>query len=237
MSDVKVITWSNGQTAVELPNAEISRPFSFEGGWTKIRVGVLIGVTTGSRDSISSQAFFAVGISSGKEAFGSTGTPRHYICVWQGTGAISYFSGSTTTYYSSYQNLYAAVGSSGSYVYSGVINTSQYFRPSTNDANKGVVPMFVDITKGDPNYTVQAFYPNGVANGTGYVTEEQLLREMQSTTPSYNATTEANIATTTAAEIAVSEASGSFDHAFVMWGREAPNPSLVVSAIAVARLA
>lgn len=236
MSDVKVITWSNGQQSVELPNAEISRPFSFEGGWTKIRVGVLIGLTTGSRDTISSQAFFAVGISSGKEAFGSTGTPRHYICAWQGTTTPTYASGSTTTYYSTYQNLYAAVGSSGSYIYSSIINSGQYLRISTNEADKGCVPFFVDITKGDPNYTVKAFYNNNVANNTGYVTEEQLLREMQATTPSYNNTTEASIVATAEGSVPVSEASGSFDHAFVMWGREAPNPSLVVSAIAVARL-
>ena len=239
MSEPYVRSWVGNQ-AVQLANSAIVRPVYFPPDWVKVRVGMLMGCTTGSLTSIQSHVKLFCGICSGYNGYGTSYSIDHAVGVRTGTSIFTYGSSSATISYYQQSNLFGMVESGARRIFTSTAlnSATAYFNIISEANNKGRFPYYVTITRGDPNYSVRVSYANTSAPGTttGRVTEEKFLQEMMSTTPTFVTADVPTMSQPSALTVPVSEASGSFDCINIAWNREHPNPELLIHAVAFALL-
>jgi hypothetical protein len=239
MSEPYVRSWVGNQ-AVQLANSTIIRPVYFPPDWKIVRVGMLMGCTTGSMVNMQSHVKFFCGICSGYNGYGVSSNITHAFGARTGTNNFTYQSSSATISYYQLSNVFGMVESNGVRIFSStVINTgTTYFNIVSEANNKGRFPYYVTITRGDPDYSIRISFANAATPGvtTGRVTEQNFLSQMMVTNPSFDSADTPTISNPSALTIPVSEASGSFDSINIAWNREDPNPELLVHAVAFALL-
>ncbi len=216
MSNVaqRVFVLGGNTTYMTLANEEFVRPLSISNNWTKLRLGIMCAVTPDGTNNFLTTTF-ALGICSGQaNPFGSNNTTN-----WTG---VEIFPASTVNYTANSGNPYYA-GASLAAMGKRVGNTNTTSQPGgvfQVGTNTGSVQrrsvLYIDITKGSPNYTIAAF-TQGTSNMAVDYTFANFLDGMEQTsTPSLNgvAWTALNSAT-----FANSEVAGIYDTFDLFWSK------------------
>lgn len=220
-------TESATKQGFKVSNSNVVRPHGIaDGDWTKLRFGVLCSLD-GPTTSITSSPRLYLGFCQGQTNLPLTVSTDDFLGVmnvaatltvgtmtfghyWGGTSGLKYVQRSGTT---------DTVGTTaGTWIIGNdVAQSTNAFGPTM---------MFVDITKGSPNYTVQAFHRNAQLSVTG-LTETEFLNQMSLSTPSFTRHT-----------LMASEAiaaSGTYDNVCIAWDRSVN--LFRVNSMAVSRLA
>jgi len=234
MSNPIIEVWNSNQV-VALKNSLIVRPYTLTGSWNTLRVGLVMGITTGSTANFASTPRLAIGICSGSTNVFGDAVCGHFVGIKTSTVTWTYSSQSANANkaYLITDAIYTRRSAGNpDYVTADISSNNMYFM--TPDAGKGRMVYYLDMAKTGSGFNMTFYAPNSPFNSNfGKITDEIFLREMQSLTPTFAAAEQTN-ATTTAAVVPISEVlSGSFDAVNIAWDREAPNPDILVYAIAV----
>lgn len=207
-------------------NAQFARPFNV-GAWSKIRVAFRMAVTdTGA--NLTGDVVFAMGICSGSTNLWGDATCQHAIGAgrivnnWtRSAGGPSY---SMTT-----NSNWQAVKKVGTTITNGSnLGVLILGAGAATGSTKGVFAL--DITKGSPNFTLQAFARN--ASATTDISQTAFYDWIE--VESYQTLT--SHGNGSAMALAVDEgANGTLDHVFFYWSRS--TPVFHISDIAVVRFA
>lgn len=190
--------------------------------WNKLRIGVRIAVNGSA--TVVGTPIFAMGVCSG------TGNPFN-----NGAASTDHFVGATT------RKSTWAYSAGFFYINSGTddwVPTKRVGTTATlgSQMNLLVLPavseervwiLFLDITKGSPNYTLQSFYSNNTL--VPHITREQFLETVE-----IEAATLSNHAWGTAQTLAVDEgADGALNAVNLAWDRAIPQ--IEISDVAIVR--
>ena len=222
-------------TRIRLTNSNFARLWSADVGtnWTTIRVGCRVSVED-SGTSLTSTPRFAFGICSGTSNIFMDATTSNWI------GLVTY--GGTWTRSTSPTKYMLG---NGSYFDSGIAAAKRVGSTLTTDAftnspfpgatylfdaTVNRVALFVDITKGSPNFTVRpTYYKTSAAND---VSVDTFLSQVAVSVPSITGHQYGN----ETKSIAIDEATNGFFNAInVAWDRT--SPAIEISDIAVVKLA
>ena len=243
MSNAKIEYWA-GHNAIELNHSLVVREFNLiTGSWTTLRIGMLYGITSGSRTSISGTPRFAFGICSGSTNVYGDSQTDHFLGFHTNMATWTYVSNSINSgeYYSLTIGQYIRRSTGPTDVVStDMISSTMYFVVPYVSASldKGIYPMFMDFTRpsGSTNYdmTMTVYYASGVSATNGLETDASFLSYMQQTgLPSMLSAVPSQTKT-----LLISESlSGSFNAINIAWNREAPDSAFLIYAVAVGVLA
>lgn len=198
------------ESAIQMANSCFSRGVSFPSGWKTIRVGMRLHMSN-TGGTLSSPTF-AFGICSGSANIFGDSTVGHFLgAVSTGPWAFQ------TTFYNNTSFVAAKkVGSSLTQSAAFIQNAAVQCQAATNTADRGF--MFIDITKGSPNYTLNLFY---LANTSGHdesVAKFLLLMEISGSnvvSSSYAYSADQTIACNEAVD-------GTFDSINISWNTSTP---------------
>jgi len=209
---------------VRLTNSNCARLWSSDVGtaWTKIRVGCRMSIeNTGA--SITSTPRFAFGICSGTSNIFMDPTTTHWAGFLTNATTMPFYSNGNYT--TSGECVVAKRISSTLTI--GSIIASNF---STQDCTTAARSMLcLDITKGSPNFTFQAFYNQTLP--TADVPLATYISQLTLTTPAFS-----NHGFGTAQTLAIDETTNGFFNAVnVAWDRS--SPAIELSDIAVVKLA
>lgn len=221
---------------IQLSNANFARLWSSDvgTGWTTLRIGCRISMTD-SGANVTSTPRFAFGICSGTSNIFMDATCTHWLgAITANTfrrvsaGPPAYYDLANNTGQPFYPATYIGTTLTlGSGLYGGSYNT---FLFDSTTANRAL--MFLDITKGSPNFSLKMF-SNAAPAGTQTATDVDLatyLTQVSLTSPSLTGHVMSNTQT-----IAVSEATNGFFNAVnISWDRSSPN--IEISDLAVVKL-
>jgi hypothetical protein len=220
-----------------LPNEEFVRTLAIGTDWNKIRLGVLLAVTPDGTNNLGGVALM-LGVCSGKtNPYGAASTTNfvgaalHTSNPGGTTGTLNYGAGSGNPYFSSGGSwpatrvgagLVAGTGAAVSFILTSNVGSTQ--RRS---------PLYVDIQKGTPNYTITRWVPD-LSQGpfqSGDCSPANFLTSLEVPTPTWQ-----NInLTSSSAALAASETPGALDTFDLFWNKAAF--PLEVYAIAAYRMA
>lgn len=214
---------------IQLSNSQCARQWSTSlgTGWTKIRVGCRISVTT-TGSNLSGTPRLAIGVQVGTaNLWQDAGGPTHWAGVlsnttWTahtGNGVQGYYLGSGLSIGKKIATTLTAGGSTGDF--------SLFWNSTTLRSC-----LFVDITKGSPNFTFNIFCFN-IANG--FISSDTSLATYLANVvlPSPSVT---NHAMSGAITLAIDEATnGYFDSVGIAWDRT--DALIEISDVCVVRLA
>jgi len=163
----EIIQWSTGFTdkGLALTNEEFVRTLYVGSTWTKIRLGIHFSPRTQAVSMAGVQ--FILGLCSGKTNPYNAGSTTNFVGVtWAGFGAVSgnlnsYF-GPPYFVYSNGNSILKRVGSTTTML---GLNSSAIIYMCLTEANQRGM-LFLDITKGSPNYTFSTFYSTFSAKST-----------------------------------------------------------------------
>lgn len=212
------------EVAFSLSNAAIARSVALPPAWSKVRIGARLH-TTNSGANLTGTPRFAFGLCKGTTNILGTASVDHFA------GLIS----TQATWLAQGGPFYGAVSCAPAKKVGAVLTVGTDFSVNavypSNAAAAGAdrVLHFIDITKGSPNYTFQAFYQN---SGTiADVSAATFLTQMQAATPSLS-----NHAQSTGVALAVDEgANGTFDA--IQWFCDQTTIAFELCDIAVVQLA
>lgn len=212
------------EVAASISNAAIARSVFLPAGWTKIRVGARLH-TTNSGAALGGTPRFAFGLCKGTSNILGAASVDHFagLITTEATWSLQAgpFYGGNTCAPAKKVGASLTVGANFS------INSVYPANAAAAGADR--VLHFIDITKGSPNYTFQAFMQN---SGTiGDVSAATFLAQMQAATPVLS-----NHAQSAGVALAVDEgANGTFDA--VQWFCDQPTIAFELCDIAVVQLA
>lgn len=222
---------------VSLANEELVRTLQIGSDWTKLRIGVLLAVTPDGTNNLASAAL-VLGLCSGTaHPYGAASTTNFIGAAFHAStpGATS----GTLTYTANSGNpLFSATGTApltrvGTALGSATGSSTALLLTANTGTTQRRSPLYLDITKGSPNYTVGRWSP-ATSQGqfqNGDCTPGEMLSVLENTAPTWLGLSLTSSSTT----IAASEAAGAFDSVDLFWNK-AGFP-LEVYALAVARLA
>lgn len=201
---IKVRTISGSpEAAAQLSGGSFARKISLPVGWSKVRVGIRLHLTsTGA--ALTGSNSVAIGLCSGlTNTFGDV-TTTHWAGLY--SDDVNFF---TTDRYAWATYPSKKVGTT---ITKGTRSTDVYIGAGAASASADIALFFVDITKGSPNYTFNLFLHS--ANSTpGNFTNADFLSFMQQATPSNTGYTYTSNVT-----VAVDEATdGVFDSINLYW--------------------
>lgn len=204
-----------------LTNSQFARALPFGTTWSSIRIGIRwhtrdIGVSTAAEN-------FCVGLCSGSTNLVGDATTDN----WCGMRTNSAGFRTSTTYRLSPRpsKKVGATFTDGS-AFSGLPNFDVGHGAATPAADRTL--LFVDITKGSPNYTFRVFA--NVAEGPSDRSLFNFLTQMEAATPSIS-----EHALSSNQTLAVDESGGVFNHVNISWGITIPE--IEICDLAVARFA
>lgn len=186
MSDIIQRTFASGaDKGITLDNREYARKMLIGTSWNRVRVGALVAMTPNGTSNISSIKF-TIGACSGIANPYSAASTTNFIGAIFGTanaatgGLWVYKDGSGNPFYRGEDGAGRSLKRVGSTTSpnAGLFSTSPVCIPTTNGAVQRRLAVMVDITKGSPNYTVQAYIPLDVATITVEKTVAEFVSEM-----------------------------------------------------------
>jgi hypothetical protein len=220
-----------------LANEEFVRTLAIGNDWTKLRLGVLLAVTPNGTSALGGTTFM-LGVCSGKTSpFGAASTTNfvgaalHTGTPGATTGTLGYGTSGDNPYFVSDGTWPAA--RVGTTLNSGTGDgTTVVFTANTGSTQRRS-PLFVDIQKGSPNYTITRWVPSAAQAQflTGDCTPVEFLAALEATPPTWlNLNLTGLVAT-----VAASEAPGALDTFDVLWNKTVS--PLEIYALAAYRLA
>lgn len=222
---------------VSLANEELVRTLAMGTDWTKLHIGVLLAVTPDGTNNLASAALM-LGLCSGTtQPYGAASTTNfvgaafHASTPGATSGTLSYVANSGNPVFSvtgtwPLTRVGTALGSATG-------SATGLMLTANTGATQRRSPLYLDITKGSPNYTVGRWTP-ATSQGqflSGDCTPGELLNVLENTTPTWLGIS----LSSTSSTLAASEATGAFDSVDLFWNK-AGFP-LEIYALAVARLA
>ena len=202
----------SGDKAVEMSNGRFARqPIAgLFSGWTTLRVALLVRMND-SGANITGTPRFMFGLCAGTSNIPGDATVTHACgCItnnatWTRTAGPPGYYSPLTIAPSTYINTTIATGTN--------LSTTSALGFSGTIVNAMV---FIDITKGSPNYSLRLLSRTNTASGAP--TQSDFNAQSVATTPAFTGHTY-----TAAQTIAVDEvANGTFDSAFVWWNQVTP---------------
>lgn len=226
-----------GDKYVSLANEELVRTLQIGTDWTKLRIGVLLAVTPDGTNNLASAALM-MGVCSGTtNPYGAASTTNFVGAAFHASapGATS----GTLTYNANSGNpVFTSVGTwpatrVGTTLGNATGSATAFMLTTNTGSPQRRSPLFLDITKGSPNYTVVRWTPSSSQSSflNGDCTLGELLNMLEVVSPTWLGIALSSISAT----IAASETAGAFDSVDLFWNK-AGFP-LEVYALAVARLA
>jgi hypothetical protein len=239
-----------GRNAIVLGNSQLIRKVNLPVSWSSVRIGVLVGFTSGSYP----RTFYTM-----------TGTPAFYVGLCSGSKGIldvdkghcigvTYTDGFPTTHSTALGGP-EQLNTQIAYGYTAVTNSAITLTTDMMSAGGGIfiaqtgsgttwgpTAHYVRITKGSPNFTQGLYYQlvGPYAAGTGDCPYKSFLRELASNDPIFYARDSGSLVTTEILRNTLptdEAANGSFDSINIAWTRERPEKELLVYAIGVTVLA
>ena len=206
-----------------LANEEFVRTLAIGNDWNKIRLGLLLAVTPDGTNHLTGTALM-LGLCSGKtNPYGAASTTNFVGAALHGstpggtTGTLSYAAGSGNPYFSSGGTWAAARVGTG--LTSGAAAATSFILTSNVGSTQRRSPVYVDIQKGSPNYTITRWLPD-LSQGlfqSGDCSPATFLASLEVPTPTWQ-----NInLTSSAGVVAASETPGALDTFDVFWNKTA----------------
>jgi hypothetical protein len=210
---------------IQLVNSNFARPFTVSTTWSKLRVGVrwIMG-NTGANLTGTPKLFF--GLCSGSTNLPLDPSTTHFLGIYNVAATWTYQAGPPVRYAhgSSSFSVGKRVGTTNtSFGTPGQIYTSALETQAYRQA------MFVDITKGSPNFTVGCLYPSAVPSID--VSQDDFLTQMVLPTPVLTGHT----FTAGSAGACDEGVDGTLNHVYCGWDRV--SPVFEICDLAVAKLA
>lgn len=221
MADIiRVRTISSAtETAISMANGTFARLVSIGTSWNTIRVGIRLHMDDNG-GALASTPRFAIGFSAGTaNQFGDSST-THFVGVVSTSTSWAY---QTTfhnaTNFAPAKRVSTTLTTGTTLIANGAINIGLTL------ANRGLI--FCDVTKGNPNYTMNLFIPS---NTTGAdISSTTFLSQMELTTPSLGSYTY-----TAGQTLAVNEGTdGTLTAANISWDRTFPSIEICDLAVAI----
>ena len=208
-----------------LANEEYLRPLSLGNNWTKLRLGAMLAITPDAANNLTNCSLL-LGVASAASPFAnttgySTGTTKNYVGLdivpdgggGSGPGLFTYYATGGNPYFSA---TYAAARRR-------VVTTDTFASVAMNHAvatHTGTIqrrtPVYVDITKGSPNYTLKLYTATSVQAQADFAPADFLNGLEQSGTPVLGSVT---LSASSAISIACDETAGGFDTVSLFWNR------------------
>lgn len=197
-----------------LANGEFVRPPIFGNDWTTIRIGLrghLVGMAANLADPL-----LAFGVCSGStNPFGAASSTNVVGIKFNGTTDLTYNANSGTPYANAGSTFIKPFKRVAATLTEGTtLSQPTHFGISTADRRTGI---FLEITKGSPNYTIGA---GGWSNSATYAdltdAEFTTIMDLPSLSTISSEKTNYSFGTTT---LAADESAGDLDHIFVFWNR------------------
>lgn len=211
---VELITYGSDRR-LELGAAEAVRKMVYADDWTVMRIGLQYGFNDVA-SNITGTPVLRFGVCSGSDDVIVNPTAVHAIgmvptaATWTyNAGAPSYFSCSTTS------SAFKRVGAT----YTNVTFTGFNMFSTANSTQRG--GMFLQITKGSPNYTLQRFFQSSAASAQVDLTDANFAAAMEASLMTEIAgITGQGGSTPSITTLPVDEGvDGILDHLFVYWER------------------
>lgn len=211
---------------IVLANSQFARPFSIA-SWTKLRIGLrLIMNNTGA--TITTPRLF-VGLSAGSTNLIMDATTDNW-CGVATQGSWSYYAGgfpaAPVEYYGYNMRATKRVGSTLTDNTSSITGDASLPADATT-ADRTVI--FVDITRGSPNYTFQVQKYRNVDAASVDVSLATFLAKVEEATPTIS-----SHGAGTAKTLAVDESGGAFDHVNIGWDKA--SPTIEICDLAIVKL-
>jgi hypothetical protein len=203
-----------------LANEEFARTLAIGTDWNKIRLGVLLAVTPDGTNNLASSAL-VLGVSSGKtNPYGAASTTNFVGGAFHGAGGtptatLTYAANSGNPYYSSAgTGPFARVGTTLS---NGTGNAVAFLIAANNGSIQRRSPLYVDIQKGSPNFTVIRWTPQTSQSQflTADCSPAEFLASLELATPTWGGIS----LTTSNSTVAASEAPGTLDTFDFFWNK------------------
>lgn len=212
---------------VPISNARMCRSLDFT-GWSKVRLGMLFCLEDSGANIVETPRF-ALGLSSGITQPFNGSVASNTVTNW--CGAIS----NNATWTRSTAPVRWSSGAANSLVCAKKVGTTLTTGSGLNNAAAQIfsgvtstrIHFIVDITKGSPNYTFQAFYLASTSPSDNTVTD--FISRMNEASPS-----QSGYNFGTAQTLAVDESAGTFDSFNFSWSRTFPD--VYISAVGFRRL-
>lgn len=172
MSDIIERTFSAGaDKCLTLDNREYARKMLIGSDWNRIRIGALVSLTPNGTSNLSAIKF-VMGACSGITNPFSAGSTTNFIGASIGAddpasgNTFSYNAGSGNPYFTSSSTTGKAVKRVGATntLSASRFNSNSCYLPSNSGSVQRRWPVFVEITKGSPNYTVKLLSPSSAAD-------------------------------------------------------------------------
>ena len=211
-----------------LANEEYLRPLSIGGNWNKLRLGAMLALTPNGTNNLVSCSL-VLGLCAAASPFANTGgfaaaSTGNFIGADlisdnagnSGPGNFLYNAGTGNPFFTgAFAGARRRVGTTNTF-----LNTASLSQAVA--ANNGSVQrrslFYVEITKGNPNYTVKLYVHNAAQGEMDFTPAHFLDGLEQSATPVVNGQT---MIASSAVSIACSEAAGVFDSVNLFWNKSA----------------
>ncbi len=208
-----------------LANEEYLRPLSIGNNWSKLRLGLMLALSPNGTSSLTGCSL-VVGVCSAATPFNTTGgyaaaSTGNFIGVdivtdggGAGPGTLSYNAGAGNPYYSTlYSGARRRVGTTDTFV--AAANSTHAVTQNTGTLQRRTL-LYVEITKGSPNYTVKYYAANGALAMQDFSERDFLDGLEQAGTPVVNTQT---MFASSAMAVACDETAGVFDTVNLFWNR------------------
>jgi len=208
---------------IVLANSQFARPFNI-GTWTTLRIGLRL-IMNNTAATITTPRFY-VGLSSGSANLVMDASTDNW-CGVASQGSWSYFAGPPKEYYNYNMRATKRVGST-------LTDNSSSITPDASlpaDATTADrTLLFVDITKGSPDYTFLVRKYRIVDAASVDVPLADFLTKVEEPTPTYT-----SHGVGTAKTLAVDESGGVFNHVNIGWDKS--SPTIEICDLAIVKLA
>jgi hypothetical protein len=209
------------ENAIQMVNSQFARTLNFGTSWTTMRVGVRMHMSNTGGGLTAAK--FAIGFCSGTSNLFGDATTTHFVGAYTtGTWAFQ------TTFYNA--TSFAAAKRVGSTLTTGAVLFANGAFPcgaASSTADRAAI--FVDITKGSPNYSINLFVANNAVPADMSVAS--FLSTMEVASPVLGTYTY-----TSAQTVAVNEGTdGTLDSINISWDHS--TPFIEICDVAVARIA
>ena len=225
-----------------LANEEYLRRLAIGSNWTKLRLGAMLALPPNGTENLT-LCSLTLGVCAGATPFSGTqgyaaASTGNFIGIdicsdnsgGSGQGTLTYNAGTGNPYYSSsFSGARRRVGTTDSFAANTTLSHAVAINTGTLQRR---TLLYVDITKGSPNYTVKYYPETGTLAQLDFTPAHFLDGLEQSGTPTVNGQT---LSAGNALTLACDETAGVFDSVSLYWNRGAF--PLEVYALAAYRMA
>lgn len=206
-------------------NSTYFRGFTVPATWASLRIGLRL-CMDGSATTAGVNNYFTIGLSNGQ----SWGTNAiYYLNDYSGLNYTA-ASGGNAAYYHVKSTLAYTAKNVNNVVSLGTAGNVDLYLPA--DATAGVRRMlFIDVTKGSPNWTLKLFFPNVVPSAALDVSVADFIDTVQMPIPTYTGHT-----SSTLPSLAFNETAGAINSVFCGWNTSATPVYCETSDLAVLKL-